>query len=271
MAFGQYGRASGDDFYLDQSRTIFKRIIERRSNPKGRYEKQIGNRPLKGFALPMILANLSMELGAILDSIEVSLVIDHCVEEVMDVFLDKETGLIYENVAHDRSHVDSFDGRLLNPGHGIEAMWFMIDIGVHRNDQSLIKTASEVIINILEYSWDEQDGGIFYFLDAKGHPVQQLEWDQKLWWVHLETLVGLAKAYESTGEDIYLQWYEKVHNYTWSHFPDPEFGEWYGYLKRNGSPLFTSKGGKWKGCFHVPRAMYQCWKTFENIQDWNKS
>jgi len=25
------------------------------------------------------------------------------------------------------------------------------------------------------------------------------------------------------------------------------------------------KGGKWKGCFHVPRGLYQCWKTLEEI------
>lgn len=187
----------------------------------------------------------------------------------MHVFRDEKSGIIYENVKLDGSLEDSFNGRLLNPGHGIEAMWFMIDIGVRINDTSLIKTASDTIIAILDYSWDKTYGRNILFYDAKGNPPQQLEWDQKLWWVHLETLVALSKAYLHTQNPIIWNWYKKVHQYTWKHFPDPEHGEWYGYLNRQGDPLLTLKGGKWKGCFHVPRALYQCWKTFEEIEKLN--
>ena len=121
-------------------------------------------------------------------------------------------------------------------------------------------------IKILEHSWDDQFGGILYFMDANGKPPQQLEWDQKLWWVHLESLIALSKAYELTQRKEVLAWYQKVHDYAWSHFSDPENGEWFGYLNRQGEVLLDLKGGKWKGCFHVPRAMYQCWKSFENIE-----
>ena len=133
----------------------------------------------------MILANLVLELEASLDDKDISQTIDECVDEVMNVFLDTESGLIYENVATDGSQVDSFEGRLINPGHGIEAMWFMIDIGVRRKDTALIQKASETILNILEHSWDKEYGGIFYFMDAKNHPVQQLEWDQKWFEYHV--------------------------------------------------------------------------------------
>ena len=108
-------------------------------------------------------------------------------------------------------------------------------------------------------------------MDAKGHPPQQLEHDQKLWWVHLEALVALAKAYEHHPTKKIKAWYEKVHDYSWTHFPDPGNGEWFGYLNRQGAPHLTLKGGKWKGCFHVPRAMYQCWKTFERIETITRS
>ncbi len=108
-------------------------------------------------------------------------------------------------------------------------------------------------------------------MDAKGYPTQQLEWDQKLWWVHLEALVALAKAYEQTKNKEIQTWYDKVHDYAWKHFPDPKNGEWFGYLNRQGDVLLDLKGGKWKGCFHVPRALYQCWKTFENLNTTDKS
>lgn len=266
MAFSQYAVASGDEEVKQLAISTYHNILDRRNNPKGIYEKTTGTRPLKGFSLPMILSNLVLELEDILPPEEVEKTIDFSVNEVMEVFLDKKSGLIYEFVRPDGSHEDSFNGRLLNPGHGIEAMWFMIDIAVRKNDMHLIEKATGTILNILEYSWDKKYGGIFYFLDAKGHPPQQLEWDQKLWWVHLESLVALAKAYRHTKNPEIKKWYDKIHDYSWNRFSDPENGEWFGYLNRQGEVLLHLKGGKWKGCFHVPRAMYQCWKAFEEIE-----
>jgi N-acylglucosamine 2-epimerase len=266
MAFSQYAIASGDNEIKQLAKKTYLNILKKKDNPKGIYEKSTGERPLKSFSLPMILSNLVLELEGVLDEEEVNKTIDFSINEVMNVFLDKDSGLIYEFVRPDGSHEDSFNGRLLNPGHGIEAMWFMIDIGVRRKDNQLIEKAADTILRILEYSWDETYGGIFYFMDALGKPPQQLEWDQKLWWVHLEALVALAKAYEHTGRKELMDWYEKVHDYAWSHFSDADYGEWYGYLNRQGEVLLNLKGGKWKGCFHVPRAMYQCWKTFERIE-----
>ncbi|TXD48191.1 AGE family epimerase/isomerase [Polaribacter sp. IC073] len=266
MAFSQYAIASGDEEIKELAKKTYFNILSRIDNPKGVYEKNTDTRQLIGFSLPMILSNLVLELEGILDPEEVQKTIDYSIHQVMEVFLDKKTGLIFENVLPNGEHHDSFNGRLLNPGHGIEAMWFMIDIGVRKNDQALINRATETILTILEYSWDKKYGGIFYFMDSKGHPPQQLEWDQKLWWVHLETLVALSKAYEQTEHPEILKWYTKVHEYAWSHFSDPENGEWFGYLNRQGEVLLNLKGGKWKGCFHVPRAMYQCWQSFEKIK-----
>ncbi|MCP4978627.1 MAG: AGE family epimerase/isomerase [Maribacter sp.] len=266
MAFSQYAIASGDKEIKDLAKRTYYNILKRKDNTKGIYNKNTGARPLKGFSLPMILSNLVLELEDILEPEEVEKTIDFTVNEVMNVFLDQDSGLIYENVLQDGSHDDSFEGRLLNPGHGIEAMWFMIDIGKRRNDDVLIKRATQTILNILEYSWDAEFGGIYYFMDAKGKPPQQLEWDQKLWWVHLESLVALAKAYQHTKDERIINWYNKVHKYAWNHFSDPIHGEWFGYLNRQGKVLLNLKGGKWKGCFHVPRAMYQCWKSFEKIE-----
>ncbi|NNG09755.1 MAG: AGE family epimerase/isomerase [Arenibacter sp.] len=269
MAFGQYALASKDMEYKDLAKKTYLNILRRRDMPKGIYEKTTSQRPLKSFALPMILSNLVLELEDILKPEEVEQTIDFSIKEVMEVFLDKKSGVIYEYVKPDGSLEDSFNGRLLNPGHGIEAMWFMIDIALRRNDRELIHKAVKTIINILEYSWDREFGGILYFMDSKGQPPQQLEWDQKLWWVHLETLVALAKAYEHTQDPKIAQWYTKVHDYSWKHFADTENAEWFGYLNRRGEVLLDLKGGKWKGCFHVPRAMLQCWKTFERIENNN--
>ena len=264
MAFASLDKAIPSDFHKQIALDTFENILARRHNSKGQYNKAYPQtRPLKNFSLPMILCNLSLELEHIIGAKRVNELASEVVSEVMDTFYQPHLGLILENVNADGSFSDSFDGRLLNPGHAIEAMWFIMDLGKRFNDPSLIQKAVNIMLDTLEMAWDSEFGGIYYFMDAKGFPTQQLEWDQKLWWVHVETLVALAKGYAFTGDERCAKWFERVHDYTWKHFKDPEFGEWFGYLNRRGEVLLPLKGGKWKGCFHIPRALYQVWKTLE--------
>jgi len=266
MAFSQYAQASGEPQAEAIALQAYNTVLRRKDNPKGIYSKAYpGIRPLKPLAIPMILANLSLEMAGLLPEEQLDTILDRTIQEVMTDFLDLERQLLYENVAPDGSHVDCFDGRLINPGHGIEAMWFMMDIAQRRNNTQLIDQAIDVVLNILQFGWDREYGGIYYFMDADGHPPQQLEWDQKLWWVHLESLVALAMGYRLTGREDCWHWYQQVHDYAWDRFADPQHGEWFGYLDRQGQVLLNLKGGKWKGCFHVPRALYLCWQHFEAL------
>lgn len=262
MGFGALFTATGNNEYAEIAKKTFENILKRRNDTKGKYNKIVpGTRELKNFALPMILSNLSIEIEHLLDKSLVNNLIDDVVNEVMNVFYQPQHGIIFENVNKDGSFSDTFEGRLLNPGHTIEAMWFMMDLALRLNDHNLIKKSVDIAIKSIEYGWDKTYGGIFYFLDFKGAPPQQLEWDQKLWWVHLEALVCMAKAYTLTGDERAKHWFEKLHEYSWRHFRDEEYGEWYGYLNRRGEVLLNLKGGKWKGCFHVPRALFQVYKT----------
>ncbi len=266
MAFSQYALASGDDDAEKIALKTYRNILQRRDNPKGKYSKVVpGTRPLKTFALPMILVNLSLEMEHLLNRGDMDTTVDGCLNEVMTLFLDRDRNLIFEHVLPDGSHPDCFDGRLINPGHGIESMWFAMDVAHRRNDKKLAAKAVDIVLSTLDFGWDSEYGGIFYFLDAEGKAPRQLEWDQKLWWVHLEALVALTKGYALTGHSKCLQWYEKVQRYAWQRFPDPEFGEWFGYLNRRGKVLLDIKGGMWKGCFHVPRALYLCYKEFQQM------
>jgi N-acylglucosamine 2-epimerase len=154
---------------------------------------------------------------------------------------------------------------LINPGHGIEATWFLMEIARRKNDRVLIGDLVDALLRILDFGWDREYGGIFYFLDAEGRPPQQLEWDQKLWWVHCETLVACLLAYRLSGREECLDWFRRVDEYTWTRFPDPACGEWYGYLNRRGEVLLPLKGGKWKGCFHVPRSLFLCASILEEL------
>ena len=265
MAFGQLSKATGNQEYADIAKKTFDIILSKTDNPKGQWNKAYpGTRNLKNFALPMILCNLALEIEHLLDEEFMQKTIDTCIHEVMDVFYRPELGLIVENVTSDTEELsDTFEGRVINPGHAIEAMWFIMDLGKRLNRPELIEKAAKIAVQMVEYGWDDKYGGIFYFKDRDGHPTQQLEWDQKLWWVHIETMISMLKGYQMTGSEDCLKWFEKVHDYTWTHFKDKENPEWFGYLNRQGEVLLPLKGGKWKGCFHVPRGLYQCWKTLE--------
>ena len=271
MAFGQLALATGSKEYEQIAKTTFDKILSKMDNPKGKWNKaHEGTRNLKNFALPMILCNLALEIEHLLEEDFLLQTMETCIHEVMDVFYRPELGLVVENVTLNGELSDTFDGRLINPGHAIEAMWFIMDLGERLKRPQLIEQATDIALKMLKYGWDGKYGGIFYFLDRKGNPPLQLEWDQKLWWVHIETLITMIKGYQLTGSKECLNWFEKVHNYTWTHFKDTEFPEWFGYLNRQGEVLLNLKGGKWKGCFHIPRGMYQCWKVLEKCDIQNE-
>ncbi len=160
MAFGQLSKATGNEEYAEIAKKTFDIILSKRSNPKGKWNKAFpGTRNLKSFSLPMILCNLSLEIEHLLDNEFLKKTIDECIHEVMEVFLRHELdGLIVENVNEDGSLSDTFDGRLMNPGHAIEAMWFIMDLGKRMNRPELIEKAVETTLKTVEYGWDKEHG-----------------------------------------------------------------------------------------------------------------
>ncbi len=247
--------------------TTYRNILRRQENPKGAYNKLVpGTRPLRNFALPMILCNLTLEMAHLLEPAEIERTTEACVQTVMGPFLDPGRNIIVENVGPEGQWLDSFEGRLLNPGHAIEAMWFMMDLGRQRRDRSLVDKAVEITLSMLEVGWDAEFGGIFYFLDRLGLPASTAR-------VGPEAVVGPRGGAGGAGAGILAhmppdcwEWFGRVHAYTWAHFPDPAYGEWFGYLNRRGEVLLPLKGGKWKGCFHIPRGLLRCGQILGKVE-----
>ena len=230
MAFGQLSLATGNEEYAEIAKKTFDIILSKVDNPKGHWNKlHAGTRDLKNFALPMILCNLALEIEHLLDEDYLEKTMEVCIHEVMEEFYRLELGgIIVENIQMDGQLSDSFEGRQITPGHAIEAMWFIMDLGKRLGRLDLIEKAKNTTLTMLDYGWDKEFGGIYYFMDRKDCPPQQLEWDQKLWWVHIETLISLLKGYHLTGDQQCLEWFNKVHDYTWTHFKDTEHPEWFG-------------------------------------------
>src|SRR5690625_4232023 len=202
MAFGQLYKATKHPEHLQIAKDTFFNILKRQDNPKGKYSKAYpGTRNLQSFALPMILTNLVLEIEHILEPEWIDKTVKEGIDSVVNKFYRPELGVILENINTDGSFSNSFEGRLVNPGHGLESMWFIMDLAKKSGDNALIEKATKIALQLMELGWDKEFEGIYYYMDEKGYPPQQLEWDQKLWWVHLEAMIAMLKGYLHTGNE----------------------------------------------------------------------
>lgn len=182
--------------------------------------------------------------------------IDHFIGTIERLFFKPDLAVLMETVAPDGSIIDHFDGRTLNPGHAIECAWFILHEGRLRNDPTLVQLGLQILDCMWERGWDKEHGGLFYFRDLHGLPVQEYWHDMKFWWPHCEAIIATLMAWKATGDEKYARWHQQVHDWSFAHFPDAEHGEWYGYLHRDGTPSVRLKGNLWKGPFHLPRMLW---------------
>ena len=191
-----------------------------------------------------------------------------CVEEIFKYFVKFDLGCTLENVAPDGTpRFDFTDGRIVNPGHDIEGVWFLLEYAKQFGKPELIEKAQTIFDNAIHAGWDEEYGGLLYFVDAKGLPPESYEHDMKLWWPHNEILISSMMLYRDTGNERDLDWFFKTLDYCQKHFSDPDYGEWYGYLRRDGLPTMPStKGSTFKGPFHLPRCLMQLDRMMTEIE-----
>jgi N-acylglucosamine 2-epimerase len=225
-------------------------------------------RPTRGLGAHLIGIATAQELRANLGDVQVagrtcSQWIDFSIAAIERDFLKPDLQAVMECVAPDGSVLDHFDGRLLNPGHALEAAWFILHEGRLRGDQRLIQTGLTMLDWMWARGWDEEHGGIFYFRDVRHLPVSEYWHDMKFWWPHNEAVIATLLAWKLTGAEKYARWHQQVHDWSFAHFPDREFGEWYGYLHRDGSVSTRLKGNLWKGPFHLPRMLWYCTRLLE--------
>lgn len=224
----------------------------------------------KSFAAPMIMLNVASILRSNVpdNKDKYTKDIDLFLKDIDDC-IHPECKCCFENVALNGDRLPGARGRLVNPGHSIEGAWFMMNEAEERNDDKLMAKAIDLLNWSFELGWDKEYKGIQYFYDIEGKPLEQLEWDMRLWWPHCEALIAFIKAYRITKDEKYLEKFKLVHEYTFSHFRDEEYGEWYGYLRKDGSVNNTLKGSMFKGPFHIPRCLITVISEIEKIEKGN--
>lgn len=271
IANAEYYKATGDAAYLNTATRYFDFVYGIYRDPaadpyKITPKSYAATRDTKALAGPMILLNVASVLRDI-DTARAAYyetIITQLIEDIR-AFYKPEYHALFETIgADDAVILDAAPCRVINPGHDIECAWFLLEEGVRRNDTELIGFAKTVFDNAFAFGWDKEYGGILYFKDILGMPVEAYEHDMKLWWPHNEAMIASLMLYRYTGEETYKEIFKTVSDYAFKHFSDPAYGEWFGYLRRDGKPTEPPcKGHTYKGPFHTMRMLAKCMELFE--------
>ena len=262
-ANAEYYGITGEKEYLDRARrayNLYWDLAHGAADPVGMGPKTIPEtRTGRSFGLPMIILNVISILLRVdpEHKAEYEDRAQQCVDEIFKYFVKPDMKCLLENVGpNGEVRTNYTEGRIVNPGHDIEGVWFLLEHAKRTGDAALVEKCEEIFNWAINAGWDHEYGGLLYFIDALGLPPEAYEHDMKLWWPHNEILIASLMLYRDTGKEAYLDWFLKTLDYCKAHFSDPEFGEWYGYLRRDGLPTMPStKGSTFKGPFHLPRML----------------
>lgn len=269
IAMSEYAIASGDKSYAEKALALFKQILHF-INTKGILEpKYCEGVEMQGHSITMILINTAARIREAIPAVELDEQISLSIDTLQRYFIHPEFEALLETVGPNGEFIDTIVGRTINPGHCIETAWFLLEEAKYRGGDAQL---TEVAVKILDWSWkwgwDKEYGGLINFRDCKGLPVQDYSQDMKFWWPQTEAIIATLYAYEATGEERFLHMHQQISDWTYAHFPDVEYGEWYGYLHRDGTVAQPAKGNIFKGPFHIPRMMI---KGFMLCRDMMKS
>jgi len=271
IANAAYAKTTGDARAAEDAVKFFATYLHHSFTPGVMPPKFEATRPMKGIGPHMIGIATAQELRANLGDVTVSgrtctEWIDRSIAEIERDFLKPEHRALLECVAPDGSVIDHHEGRTLNPGHAIECAWFVMHEGALRNDRRLIQLGTTILDWMWARGWDTEHGGLLYFTDLLGKPVQEYWHDMKFWWPHNEAVIATLLAWQLTGEARFATMHQQVHNWSFQHLPDREHGEWFGYLHRDGRVSSRAKGTIYKGPFHLPRMLWYCWQRLEQAE-----
>lgn len=266
MGYVEFYKATGDAQVKQRALDLFALMYHYYTTP-GCFPPKVNpqTRRNKGHSIVMIMLNVCQHMRMIDDNPLYDEVITNSINTICNQFIKEDEKALLETVGPNGERLNSPEGRLINPGHTMETCWFLMLEAIHRKDKALMEKAIKVNLWALERGWDQEKGGIFYFQDVEGKPVLSLEWDMKLFWPHCEGMIALLYSYLYTGEEIYMQWFEKIADYVYKYFPDEGHPEWYGHLHRDGTPISPIKGSDWKGPFHNVRAFMIISQLLEKI------
>ena len=78
----------------------------------------------------------------------------------------KKLKCVLENVGpNGEARLNYTEGRIVNPGHDIEGVWFLLEQAARTNDAALVEKAETIFNWAITAGWDNEYGGLLYFVD----------------------------------------------------------------------------------------------------------
>ena len=266
IAMAEYSKTTNSSEYAQKALALLKSTLKKLATPNQLPSKYLDTLETRGHSITMILINTALSVKSVCDDPILDELIAQNVSEIGKYFLKPEFKALLETVDMDGNFIDTGMGRVINPGHAIETAWFLMDAAAHvKNSEEVIKIATTILDWSWEWGWDKEHGGIINLRDCKNLPPQDYSQDMKFWWPQCEAIIATLYAYKLTGDSKYLDMHKKIHEWTYKHFPDSKYGEWYGYLHRDGRIAQPAKGNIFKGPFHIPRMMIKSHLLIETI------
>lgn len=266
IAMSEYALATGDQHWAKRAIQVFEDTQRFLATPGFLPAKFEADVKLQGHSIVMILINVGSCIRKVVDDPKLTQQIDESIEKLKKYFIHPEFKCLLETVGENGEFIDTNMTRTINPGHCIETSWFIMEEAKLRGwDKPMFDMALQVFDWSLDWGWDKQYGGIINFRDCKNLPSQDYSQDMKFWWPQCETIIASLYAYLGTGDEKYLYRHERISEWTYAHFPDAEYGEWYGYLHRDGTVAQPAKGNLYKGPFHIPRMMIKGYMLCQEI------
>ncbi|WP_420186947.1 AGE family epimerase/isomerase [Bacteroides pyogenes] len=266
IALAEYAAATGEKKYAERALEIFKRTQYFLNTPGLLEPKYLPALEARGHSITMILINTAARIREVISDPVLDRQIDESISALRKYFIHPEFKALLEMVGPQGELIDTCNGRVINPGHCIETAWFIMEEARYRNDDNeLMQLALQILDWSWEWGWDKEFGGIINFRDCRNFPPQDYSQDMKFWWPQTEAIIATLYAYKMTRDEKYLEMHKQISEWTYAHFPDKEYGEWYGYLRRDGSVAQPAKGNIFKGPFHIPRMMIRSHLLCEEI------
>ena len=266
IAMSEYALATGNQHWAKRAIQVFEDTQRFLATPGFLPAKFEADVKLQGHSIVMILINVGSCIRKVVDDPKLTQQIDESIEKLKKYFIHPEFKCLLETVGENGEFIDTNMTRTINPGHCIETSWFIMEEAKLRGwDKPMLDMALQVFDWSWDWGWDKQYGGIINFRDCKNLPPQDYSQDMKFWWPQCETIIASLYAYLGTGDEKYLYRHERISEWTYAHFPDAEYGEWYGYLHRDGTVAQPAKGNLYKGPFHIPRMMIKGYMLCQEI------
>lgn len=253
--FTEYYRASQDPQALATACTTHAHILRRIAEPGFADTAPYAYPPnIRIHSISMMLTEITNRLAEVTGDPAHEVIAQRHAYRILDHFVRPEKKALVEMLDSGYQPIPAPAGTYVVPGHAIESMWFVLDWARRRNDTGVIARAVEVIRWHLELGWDNEFGGLLLAVDLDGKEPYFPNADKKVWWPHTEALYALLLAHQLTGESWCLNWYRRIHDYSFSHFAMPKTGEWRQRLDRHGRAIEDLIALPVKDPFHLPRA-----------------